>query len=163
MKPNGIPSMDPSRRSRWLQSAPNVFGRTPSMSCSARALEMARSRAFSEYSELYCVPDRGPDWPTLPVSADSPSSDCLQPCGRPKQRFRDQLKARSSARAGGVILGNQFSVPPQQSSWCGDRRYLIQRLTPKLFRFGRQSPTLIIGEPQTLVTDLFSKDSILLH
>ena len=35
-------------------------------------------------------------WPRLasaPCIPDSPSSDSLQPCGQPKQRFRDQLKA----------------------------------------------------------------------
>jgi hypothetical protein len=59
-------------------------------------------------------------------------------------------------------LRNQFSVPPQQSFRCGDRRYLLQRLARKLFRFGRQSSALIIVELQTPVTHLFAKDPILL-
>jgi len=99
----------------------------------------------------------------LPVSADSPSIDSLEPCGQPEQRFPDQLKAaRSWARAGCLILRNQFSVPPQQSFRCGDRRYLLQRLASKLFRFGRQSPALIIVQLQTSVTHLFAKNPILL-
>src|SRR5215831_9480957 len=50
----------------------------------------------------------------------------------------------------------------QQSFRCGDRRYLPQRLAPKLFRFGRQSPALLIVELQPPVTHLFAKDPVLL-
>src|SRR5215831_6424228 len=84
--------------------------------------------------------------------ADSQSSNVLS-------RWRPARTSISTLR----VLHNQFSVPRRQSLRRGDRRDLLQRLTLKLFRFGRQSPTLIIGELQTLVTDLFSKDPILLH
>jgi len=67
--------------------------RTLSMSSFALVPEMAQCRAFSEYSGRCCVPDRDPDWTMLPVSADSPRSDSLQPCGQPKRQFPDVLQA----------------------------------------------------------------------
>src|SRR5688572_6743624 len=60
---------------------------------SALVPEMARCRAFSEYSGSCCGPDRDPDWPMLPVSSDSPGNDSLLPCGEPKQRFPGSLDA----------------------------------------------------------------------
>src|SRR5438128_1580386 len=67
-----------------------------------------------------------------------------------------------STRTPSIVLGNQFSVPRQQSFRRGDRRHLPQRGAPKLFSIGRQSPSLVIVEPETAVTHLFSKDPILL-
>src|SRR5262249_48034084 len=63
------------------------------MSSFALVPEMAQCRPFSEYSGRCCVPDRDPDWTVLPVSADSPTSDSLQPCAQPKQQFPDVLQA----------------------------------------------------------------------
>jgi hypothetical protein len=60
------------------------------------------------------------------------------------------------------VLNNQFSVPRQQSFRLGDRCHLPQRLAAKLFSFGRQSPSLVIVEPEAPITHLFSKDAILL-
>jgi hypothetical protein len=59
-------------------------------------------------------------------------------------------------------LNNQFSVPSQQSFRLGDRCYLRSVSLAKLFSFGRQSPSLVIIEPEASVTHLFSKDAILL-
>jgi hypothetical protein len=60
-------------------------------------------------------------------------------------------------------LNNQSSVPRQQSFRLGDRCHLPQRLAAKLFSFGRQSPSLVIIEPEASFTHLFSKDAILLN
>src|SRR5262249_52624017 len=60
------------------------------------------------------------------------------------------------------VLNNQFSVPRQQSFRLRDRCHLPQRLAAKLFGFGRQSSSLVILEPATSITPLFSKDAILL-
>lgn len=68
-----------------------------------------------------------------------------------------------SAPTDSVLAGNQISVPRQQSLRRRDRRHLLQGLAPNLFSLDRQSPTLIIVKVQTPVTDLFSKDSILLN
>ena len=84
--------------------------------------------------------------------ADSQSSNFLT-------RWRP---ARSSTRTASAVSANQISVPRQQSFRRGDRRHLPQRFTPKLFRFDRQSSSLVIVELQTRVPDLFSKDAILL-
>src|SRR2546425_11463522 len=61
-----------------------------------------------------------------------------------------------------VLSANQISVPRQQSFRRGDGRHLLQGFPAQLFRFGRQSPSLVIIEPETPGTDLFSKDPILL-
>src|SRR5207244_4703189 len=68
----------------------------------------------------------------------------------------------SSTPIPSVVFGNQFSVPRQQSFRRGDGRHLPQHLSPKLFGFRRQSPSLVIVELETPVTHLFSKDPILL-
>src|SRR5215470_8935482 len=60
------------------------------------------------------------------------------------------------------VLNNEFSVPRQQSLRLGDRCHLPQGLAAKLFSFGRQSPSLVIVEPEAFITHLFSKDTILL-
>src|SRR2546421_13020699 len=52
----------------------------------------------------------------------------------------------SSTRIPSVVFGNQFSVPRQQSFRRGDGRHLPQHLSPKLFGFRRQSPSLVIVE-----------------
>ena len=67
----------------------------------------------------------------------------------------------SSTRTPSAVFGNQFSVPRQQSFRRGDGRHLPQHLSPKLFGFRRQSPSLVIVELETPVTHLFSKDAIL--
>src|SRR5215813_9283258 len=48
---------------------------------------------FENIPNRCCVPDRGPGWPMLPVSADSPSIDSPETCGQPEQRFPDRLNA----------------------------------------------------------------------
>src|SRR5215831_5976715 len=85
-------------------------------------------------------------------NADSQSSN-FPTCCRP---------AGSSTRTASVVTTNQISVPRQQSFGRGDRRHFVQCLATKLFRFGRQSPSLVIVEVQTPVTHLFSKNAILL-
>jgi hypothetical protein len=59
-------------------------------------------------------------------------------------------------------LNNQFSVPRQQSFRLGDPCYLPQGIAAKLFSFGRQSPSLVIVEPEASIAHLVSKDAILL-
>jgi len=61
-----------------------------------------------------------------------------------------------------VLSANQISVPRQQSFRRGDGRHLLQRFPAQLFRFGRQSPSLVIVELQTPITHLLPKDAILL-
>jgi len=84
--------------------------------------------------------------------ADSQSGNFLTCCRPPG----------SSTRTAGVVTTNQISVPCQQGSGRDDRRHFVQCLPPKLFPFGRQSPSLVVVELQTPVTHLFSKDAILL-
>src|SRR5712664_2572815 len=93
MRPNGNTRTHPCGRSRSSRSVPNVFAGALPTSSSAPVPEMARCRVFSECSGPCCVPDRGRGWPRLLVSADSPTSDSLQPCGQPKQQFPAALES----------------------------------------------------------------------
>src|SRR6266853_2772218 len=61
-----------------------------------------------------------------------------------------------------VLTANQISVTREQSFRRGDRRHLLQGFPPQLFRFGRQSSSLVIVELQTSITHLFAKHAILL-
>src|SRR5262245_18066614 len=93
MRLNGLSSRNPCCRSRWPRSADSVFAECLCMSSFELGPEMAQCRAFSEYSGRCCLPDRDPDWTTIPVFAHSPTSDSLQPCGQPKQQFPEVLQA----------------------------------------------------------------------
>ena len=93
MRPNGNTRTHPCGRSRSPQSVPNVFAGTLPTSSSEPVPERARCHVFSECSGPCCVPDRGRGWPRLLVSADSPTSDSLQPCGQPKQQFPGALES----------------------------------------------------------------------
>src|SRR5437899_1868182 len=61
-----------------------------------------------------------------------------------------------------VLSANQVSGPRPQGFPRGDGRHLLQRFPTQLFRFGRQSPSLVIVKLQTPITHLLPKDAILL-
>ena len=99
----------------------------------------------------------------LPVSADSPKSDSLQPYGQPEQQFPDALEAGPEFDAHCQCGFGQSNFGATSTEFPARRsRHLPQRFTPKLFRFDRQSSSLVIVELQPRVPDLFSKDAILL-
>jgi hypothetical protein len=52
-------------------------------------------------------------------------------------------------------------VPAQQSLRGHDCGNLRQHLSPKSSGFGRESPALVIGEPQPSIAELFPKDAVL--
>jgi hypothetical protein len=99
----------------------------------------------------------------LPVSADSPKSDSLQPYGQPEQQFPDASEAGQEFDAHCQCGFGQSTFGATSTEFPARRSSpLAQRFTPKLFRFDRQSSSLVIVELQTRVPDLFSKDAILL-
>src|SRR6267378_3182056 len=163
MRPNGNTRTHPCGRSRSSRSVPNVFAGTLPTSSSAPVPEMARCRVFSECSGPCCVPDRGRGWPRLLVSADSPRAILFSHADSQSSNFRARWSsAPRLAPTASVLSANQISVPRQQSFRRGHGRHLLQRFPAQLFRFGRQSPSLVIVELQTPITHLLPKDAILL-
>src|SRR2546422_1279593 len=109
------------------------------------------------------MPDRGRGWQGLLESADSPTSDSLQPCGQPKQQFPGALEFGPEV---GAYCQRAFGQPDfgATSTEFPARRWspLASTFPAQLFRFGRQSPSLVIVELQTPITHLLPKDAILL-
>ena len=52
-------------------------------------------------------------------------------------------------------------MPPQNRVWCHDRLESSQHPPPERLAPHGQSPSLIIGEPQTLLAVQFTQDAIL--
>jgi hypothetical protein len=59
-----------------------------------------------------------------------------------------------------VLLGNQLSMPSQQCLRSHDGCNLGQNLAAQCFRPCRESPALVITEPQPGVPDLFAQHPI---
>src|SRR3989442_15831116 len=163
MRPNGNTRTHPCGRSRSPRSVPNVFAGTLPTSSSAPVLEMARCRVFSECSGPCCVPDRAEVGQGSLYPPIAPRAILFSHADSQSSNFRARWSpAPRLAPTASVLSANQISVPRQQSFRRGDGRHLLQRFPAQLFRFGRQSPSLVIVEVQTPITHLLPKDAILL-
>src|SRR2546425_1708018 len=164
MRPNGNTRTHPCGRSRSPQSVPNVFAGTLPTSSSAPVPEMARSRVFSECSgyrvvcQIVAEVGQGSLYPPI-----APRAILFSHADSQSSNFRARWSpAPRLARTASVLSANQISVPRQQSFRRGDGRHLLQRFPAQLFRFGRQSLSLVIVDLQTPITHLLPKDAILL-
>ena len=61
-----------------------------------------------------------------------------------------------------VLVGDELSMPCEQGLGRHDIHDLGQRTSAQLFRPDGKPAPLIIGEPKSSVTDLFTKDAIFL-
>jgi hypothetical protein len=63
----------------------------------------------------------------------------------------------------GPLPNNELPMPPQDRAWCHDGGDLLQDLSSQPVLADRQASPVGISEPDPLLTQLASKDAVLLH
>jgi len=81
------------------------------------------------------------------------------------RQFRDDLHDPTSPRGSslvGPLLGNELPVPAEDGVGSDERRNFGKGTSTDGFASHGQSPSLIVGQPESFATELLLEDSVLL-